>query len=337
MMLKLFTIAIAIFAVTLAGEGTIALNEMGYGEAEEAVFLDTEWNQKRRDNEPVTIVAFGDLMMGRYVRQLMNSHGLDYPLEYFPELLQHMLQDGDNTLVEEPDFIFANLEGPITDKPYVNPGTAMVFNFKPDVVEPLKKYGINLVTLANNHAYDMGADGVAQTRVNLAENGIHHFGDSKGLRPETTWTTTLNETTITFFGLNDTLKDRLDFQEVSDHIAGAEEEADFTIVAIHWGTEYKHTPTTKQVEQAHAMVDAGADMIIGHHPHVIQTDEVYHGAPIYYSLGNFIFDQYFQDDVQEGLGLTITLKKSLDARHPNEIKVKETIFDIIKSQVKVRE
>ena len=334
MMLKLITTALAIFVFTLAGEG--GLSQLP--EAIEAPLRESTWAAKQRDTEPVTIVAFGDMMLGRYVWTLMERNGHDYPFEFFPDLLETMLIPEDGTaLIPEPDFLFANLEGPISDANYTNPGTAMMFNFKPIVVDTIKKYGFNLLTLANNHAYDMGESGVTQTRLNLTDAGIHHFGDAAGIRPGTTWTTTVKDTTLTFFGVNHTLQDLLDFEELNEHIRAAEEEADFTIVTIHWGTEYNHEPSPNQVEQAHAMVDAGADLIIGHHPHVIQSSEIYHGTPIYYSLGNFVFDQYFQDDVQEGLGLTITLKKSLDPRRPNTIDVKETVFDIIKSQVKSRD
>lgn len=341
--LKLLTTALAIFALTLVSEGSVAEWGASFdrnGEALRASFRTAQtWTPKQRDAESVTLVAFGDLMLGRYVWRLMERHGHDYPFQYFPELLVEMLKDPANpspSPVPEPDFLFANLEGPISDNPYVNPGTAMVFNFKPEVTDTLKKYGFNLLTLANNHAYDMGEEGARQTRLYLAEAGIHHFGDAKGLRPETTWKTTVNDTTLTFFSLNDTLKNRLNFEEVNDRLRAAEGETDFTIVTIHWGTEYQHEPSKTQIERAHAMVDAGADLIIGHHPHVIQSSEVYRGVPIYYSLGNFIFDQYFQQDVQEGLGLTITLKKSLDPRRPNTVNVRETVFDIVKSQVKGR-
>ena len=340
---KLLITALAVFTLTLVSEGSWmqwagAFNRNG--EILEASLRSAQsWTIKQPDTEPVTLVAFGDLMLGRYVWQLMEKNGHDYPFEHFPELLGEMLSDPANQTpapIPKPDFIFANLEGPISDNPYVNPGTAMVFNFKPAVLDTLKKFGFNLLNLANNHAYDMGEDGMRQTRQYLTDAGIHHFGDAKGLRPETTWTTTVKDTTLTFFGLNDTLKNRLDFDEVNDRIRVAEDTADFTIVTIHWGTEYQHEPNQKQIEAAHAMVDAGADLIIGHHPHVIQSNEIYHGAPIYYSLGNFIFDQYFQQDVQEGLGLAVTLKKSLDPRVPDTLEVKETVFDIVKSQAKVR-
>jgi gamma-polyglutamate biosynthesis protein CapA len=288
---------------------------------------------KQKDYEEVTIVAFGDMMLGRYVRTLMERNGHDYPFEHIPELVGSMLPEN----LDEPDFLFANLEGPISDNTYVNPGTAMRFNFKPDVTEMLNKYGFNLLSLANNHAYDMGEKGAFQTRQYLQAAKIHYFGDAQSVKEETTWTTTIKDTTITFVGLNDTVYDHLDYEAATARIAEVEAESDFTIVSIHWGNEYWDTPTDEQVNGAHAFVDAGADVIIGHHPHIIASSEWYHSRPIYYSLGNFIFDQYFQQNVQEGLGLTITLKKPADETKLPVIKVETTEFDILASQPQVRE
>ncbi len=304
-----------------------------YGTAEplQLNFLDRFFGESKiRDYEPVTIVAFGDLMLGRYVWTLMQENGHDYPFEYFPELLESMDPD--------PDFLFANLEGPISDANYTNPGTAMTFNFRPDIIPILQKYGFNLLNLANNHAYDMGDYGATQTRLNLTNAGIHHFGHAKEIREETTWTTEVNDTTLTFLGFNDSVYDHLDYTAATDLIRSHEETADFTIVSIHWGTEYRTTPTPSQTEHAHAFIDAGADIIIGHHPHVIESSEWHIGPdgprPIYYSLGNFVFDQYFQQNVQEGLGLTITLQKSPQSSTSNTIQVSETVFDLLKSRPK---
>ena len=78
---------------------------------------------------------------------------------------------------------------------------------------------------------------------------------------------------------------------------------DMVIVNMHWGREYEHQYNKRQQEIAQALVDRGADMIIGHHPHVVQGMEIYHNKPIFYSLGNFIFDQYFSADTQEELAV----------------------------------
>jgi gamma-polyglutamate biosynthesis protein CapA len=327
-MQKLLHIGLSAFfllAITLAGDGFIQAWAKLPAAALELRDQFTA-DSKIRDYQPIEIVAFGDLMLGRYVWTLMQQNGHDYPLEFFPELLEEMNPN--------PDFLMANLEGPISEANYINPGTAMVFNFRPEVIETLQKYGFNLLGLANNHAYDMGQYGVDQTRTRLAEDGIHYFGDAQQIRTETTWVTTIHDTSLAFVGFNDTVQDYLDYSAANNLITELESEADFTIVSIHWGSEYRETPTEDQIQQAHDFIDAGADVILGHHPHVIEDYEWYDGKPIYYSLGNFVFDQYFQANVQEGLGVTLTLQKFPDGT--KTIQTKETVFDIISSQVKLR-
>lgn len=288
--------------------------------------------------DPVTIVAFGDMMLGRYVWQLMEKNGHDYPFEQFPELLDEMLTDEAGQSMGEPDFIMANLEGPISDSDYVNPGDAMIFNFKPVITETLNKYGFNLMSIANNHSYDMGEKGMTQTRDYLDAAGIHYFGEAKGVTDDSMWVTTVEEkgATIAFVGFNHTLSDRLKLEEATALLEEAESAADFTVVSIHWGREYETQPTQEQVDMAHAFVDAGADVILGHHPHVVATREIYEGKPIYYSLGNFIFDQYFSEEVQRGFGLTLQFFKSKDPNaESNAFTVLETEFVSEKSQVKL--
>ncbi|MFA6435845.1 MAG: CapA family protein [Candidatus Gracilibacteria bacterium] len=334
-----------------------------------ASFTGSEGNLSRiggtKESNTVTLVAFGDMMLDRYVWTLMQRNGLDYPFVYFPELLDSMLTDPTTQERITQDFLFANLEGPISNTDYVNPGTAMIFNFRPEVVEVLQKYGFNVFNIANNHSYDMGADAAEQTRTYLSAGGIAYFGEAKGITENSIWRTEANGVTLTFIGFNDTLSDQLDLDAATALIQSVEDTSDFTIVSIHWGVEYRITPTADQIETAHAFIDSGADVILGHHPHVVETSEWYNGPdgtprPIYYSLGNFVFDQYFQQNVQEGLGLTITLKKtesssgettveaitistdnadsgiSNSATSSLQITVRETPFDIVKSQVKKR-
>lgn len=343
--LKVFLSAAFIFALTFVTEGTFWLKSSLSG------VLPDEGNpaataSKEAGTEPIVLVAFGDMMLDRYVWTLMQQNGLDYPFEHYPELLESMLTTPEGERLPDPDFTFANLEGPISDSPYVNPGTAMVFNFKPEVIPTLQKYGFNLFSLANNHAYDMGVDGAQQTRDYLAAAGLNYFGDALALNENTAWTTTTKGTTLTFLGFNDTVQDHLDYDAATELIRSYEATSDFTIVSIHWGIEYRTVPTSEQVEHAHGFVQAGADVILGQHPHVIEYasfDAIADWAegpdgsrPVYYSMGNFIFDQYFQKEVQEGLGLTITLQKAPTPEEENTVEVQETIFDILKSQPQIR-
>lgn len=342
--LKIFFSAAFVFTLTFATEGFFWL-ELGLSSALPDLGTRAAVASKDGGTEPIVMVAFGDMMLDRYVWILMQKNGLDYPFEYFPALLESMLTTPEGERLPDSDFTFANLEGPISDSPYVNPGTAMIFNFKPEVVPTLQKYGFNLFSLANNHAYDMGAEGAQQTRDYLAQGGINYFGDARAIGENTAWITTVKGTTLTFIGFNDTVQDHLDYEAANELIRSHEATSDFTIVSIHWGIEYRLTPSSEQVEHAHGFVEAGADVILGQHPHVIQyvegePVEWVEGPdgtrPVYYSMGNFIFDQYFQKEVQEGLGVTLVLKKAATPDEKDTIEVQETVFDILESQPQTR-
>jgi len=109
---------------------------------------------------------------------------------------------------------------------------------------------------------------------------------------------------------------------------------DLIIVHIHWGTEYQHQFNQQQEKIGHALIDAGADIIIGHHPHVVQGMEIYKNKPIFYSLGNFIFDQYFSPDTQEGLavGLKLTNNKISATLFP--LQAKSAIINLMVGSAK---
>jgi len=101
----------------------------------------------------------------------------------------------------------------------------------------------------------------------------------------------------------------IDIEKMKGLIREAGKESDLVIVNVHWGVEYKHQHNKIQAEYGRAFIDAGADLVIGHHPHVVQGMEIYNGKPIFYSLGNFVFDQYFSSDTQEGLAVGIEYGK----------------------------
>lgn len=247
--------------------------------------------------EPISFLFTGDIMLGRYIAILRERQEGDFPFTHMPELLVA----AELALKDELDFVVGNLEGPITDSKYVNPGTAMIFNFDPDVVpEQLKDAGFTTLSMANNHTLDMGAEGVAQTYNYLNEVGIDGFGHpDTPSGPYSSLSYEIEGKRITFLGLNDAVIS-LNEEAAIVEIQRLKEETDFLIVSIHWGTEYLAEAPGYIEKLAHDLVDAGADFIHGHHPHRVQNQETYKGVPIYYSLGNFIFDQYWSTYTQEG-------------------------------------
>lgn len=247
------------------------------------------------DRNAVLFVS-GDIMLGRSVAELISQNGSDYPFVKIKEV------------VKAADCAMANLEGPITDR-NGSPQNRMVFHFAPQQAAELMAAGFDGLSLANNHALDQGAKGQTDTKKYLAENNLGFFGDY-GSDDGPVWYCATNGMRIAFLGLHDVYR-KVDEARVKQAIEAVKKDADIVIPYIHWGEEYTHRANAHQVELAHALLDAGADMVIGGHPHVIQGIELYQGKPIFYSLGNFIFDQYFSTDTEQGLALRINYKGSV--------------------------
>lgn len=255
---------------------------------------------KNLEDENLTILAFGDIMLGRYVRVLMDLKGKDYVFSGMPE-----------NFLEGYDVIFGNLEGPIKGAGRKG-GTSMVFSFNEDIAQFLKNWGFNLVSIANNHAVDQGWEGRKTTIEALNNAKLGWCGHPSETDPSSVYYGKAGDKKFAFvcfqditFNLNDEAAVKL-IKEIHPNV-------DYLIVSVHWGYEYKHTPDLKkQVHPGRAFIDAGADAVIGHHPHVVQSFEVYRGHFIFYSLGNFVFDQYWSKDTQEELALGIELDDTDD-------------------------
>ena len=166
-----------------------------------------------------------------------------------------------------------------------------------------------MVTLANNHSYDMGSQGVIDTKVHLEASDIAFMGEQFEVNSSSLHVETIRELDIAFVAINDT-HPNTDIETALELIHTAETIVDTTVVTIHWGSEYQPISNLHQQSLAHQFIDAGADAVIGHHPHVVQEIEVYQDRPIFYSLGNFLFDQYFSKETQEGLAIGLVLGKN---------------------------
>jgi poly-gamma-glutamate capsule biosynthesis protein CapA/YwtB (metallophosphatase superfamily) len=259
-----------------------------------------------------TFLAVGDIMLSRNVAGSMAK--ANNPLLPFSQL---------KDLLRSTDFNFGNLESPLSGRSDYNPTGSLVFNAPPAYAVGLKEYNFQMLNLANNHALDQGEAGVSYTEKFLDENGLSHIGTGKNL--DQAWqgkVITINGIKIGFVGasyssLNDGGKATNNFvariedvARLKKSIENLKQQADFVVVTMHAGTEYTREPNEPQVALAHAAIDAGADIVIGAHPHWVQTTEQYKGKYIFYSLGNFIFDQMFSQDTREGLTLKITLESS---------------------------
>ncbi|MFH1053118.1 MAG: CapA family protein [Candidatus Woesearchaeota archaeon] len=202
---------------------------------------------------------------------------------------------------ESADLVMVNLESPITES---NDRLPKKFNFKanPDYVNILSQSGIGIVTIANNHIMDFGARGLEDTVSLLDEEGISYIGADMNLSKARTpiisavKSYTFGMLAYTSIGPGQVFAAqssagavRLDENYYVNDINAIRDSVDFVIVNVHWGHEGTHYPVDYQKMHARKMVDAGANVVIGHHPHVIQGAEKYKDGIIFYSLGNFMF------------------------------------------------
>lgn len=147
---------------------------------------------------------------------------------------------------------------------------------------------------------DFGASGYQNTVRTLRAADLKTFGTPAGPTDDSIHFTTVDDTKVAIVALND-LAEQRGQQELNTLFTTAHAKAEFVIAFVHWGTEYADTSSASQRTRAQMYVDAGANLIIGHHPHVVQEVDLIDGVPVVYSLGNYIFDQYFSLDVQTGL------------------------------------
>jgi poly-gamma-glutamate synthesis protein (capsule biosynthesis protein) len=256
-----------------------------------------------KENTEVSLIAVGDNMLSRDVARKINAHGVDYPYDKTRDYLTNA------------DITFGNLETPITPGPSV-PVSSLTFHSDPKVVPGLSRAGFDIFSLANNHTPNYGQGGLLDTFKYLTEAGIKYVGAGKNA--EEAEAPVFMETRgikFAFLAYNDTdvVPDSygatstragtnfMSTTKVQKAVQEAKKEADIVIVSMHSGIEYTATPDSSQKNFAHAAIDAGADIVIGHHPHVAQTLEKYNGKFIIYSLGNFVFDQMWSTQTQQGM------------------------------------
>jgi poly-gamma-glutamate capsule biosynthesis protein CapA/YwtB (metallophosphatase superfamily) len=244
-------------------------------------------------SDTVTIAAVGDMMFGASSQDIMEAQGYDYPFA----TTRHILQAA--------HLAIGNLETPLTNQGEPIATKEFLFRNPPEKVAPaLKRAGLDIVTLANNHTLDYGTQGLLDTMQALDQQSIRYHGAginstaarkpvifelSNGQKaaflaysctfPEEFWAT--SKTAGTAFCHE---------QHVRSDVAGlAEQKIDIIVVSFHWGAERVKELRPYQPLLAHAAIDAGADLVIGHHPHILQAVEYYRDSLILYSIGNFTF------------------------------------------------
>ncbi|MBV9158082.1 MAG: CapA family protein [Acidobacteriaceae bacterium] len=267
----------------------------------------------------------GDVMFARSVRrQLLAAHDPALPFRKIAPLMA------------AADITFVNLESPFSDRgPYYESG--LIFHAPPETIAGLNLAGVSIASTANNHSRDCGPHGVEFTIEWLRSHGIAPLGSGdseeqahrgvvlvrKGIR--------FGFLGYTFDQQNGNWRDidrRIavtDMAALCRDLTDLRKRADVMIVSMHNGVEYMPKPTKAQIAFAHAAIDAGATLVIGHHPHVIQPEEEYRGGLIFYSLGNFVFDQYQREATQRGEIVEISfLGQRIVATHVMPVRITTT-------------
>jgi len=265
---------------------------------------DSETNKAMKANlaaseKKVKILFVGDMMFDRWIRQMAERRGADFIFRGIDDLLM------------SEDLVIGNLEGPITGNSSVNLASEIgsrenyVFTFPPETAKLLYDKNIRVVNIGNNHILNFKESGLVETTKYLIENKVNFFGDV-GKIEKRFYIKEINGIKIAFINYNQFSKNG-EGHTLDDLRSVKKFQPDFIVVYTHWGTEFTDRPGERNKELAHEFIDNGADLIIGSHPHVVQTKEEYKGKMIYYSLGNFIFDQYFNPNTQKGLAVEIKI------------------------------
>ena len=244
-----------------------------------------------------TVTFVGDVMLARNVEYLLKSRGSNYPFRHLTELFA-----GSDTVV-------GNFESAVLKNHVKTPSFTTTFSVDSLFLPLLTKAGFTHMSLANNHSFDYGPATFTNTEIALKEAGLSVLGNPNQVTTSTTAIITAGDYTIGLLAVNKIFSN-IPWADIVTKIKDLEARTDYQIVFVHWGEEYVLKHNNKQEEFAKKLIDTGIDAVVGHHPHVTQDIEVYKNKPIFYSLGNFIFDQYFSVDVQQGLLLKLNIATS---------------------------
>ncbi|QOS90628.1 CapA family protein [Peribacillus sp. JNUCC41] len=253
-----------------------------------------------KTDQPLTMTMVGDVMMGRYVEEVTEKHGYDYLFRYMKPYFT------------DSDYVSGNYEHPVLKEEvsnYKEADTAIRLNSNNSGVKAVKDAGFTVMNLANNHMMDFEERGLLDTIDEFKTEDMHYVGvgsntteaknsidyaDVNGMRVATLgFTDVYGKDAVpksNKAGILNTNPDLL-FEMIEKAKDAKQGNADLVVVNVHWGIEYSTSTTARQTDLAKAIIDAGADVIIGHHPHVLQSFDVYKDGIIFYSLGNFVFDQ----------------------------------------------
>ncbi len=249
-----------------------------------------------RASDTLTVTFAGDVLLDRGVRRYIESNNGDADCLFSRSV---------DSVFALSQLIVANLECPAT-KIEMPVFKKFIFRGEPEWLEPLARHGITHLNLANNHSIDQGRAGLIDTRDNIVKAGMTPVGAGQNMQEAVQPVLLASQPRNVYLlaSLRMTLENMAYLpskpcvsQESFDALVArvarlrAQDPGCCIVVSLHWGAEHMLKPAVQQLSQAHRLIDAGADCLICHHTHTLQTVEHYAGKPIYYSIGNFIFDQ----------------------------------------------
>lgn len=250
----------------------------------------------RPDNDStLTVVLTGDILLDRGVRKAIERHGVD-----------HLFSDGVDSVFHAAQVVVGNLECPATEieAPVFK---KFIFRTEPSWLEALQRHGVTHLNLANNHSIDQGRRGLIDTKENILAAGMVPIGAGANMaeasepvllaeQPRKVWLVpSLRLALENYAYLTDkpcVSQEPMDSLLQRVYRLRQQDSTAVIIVSLHWGAEHKLVPVPRQRLDAHLLIQAGADVLVCHHTHTLQTIEDYQGHMIYYSVGNFIFDQH---------------------------------------------
>jgi len=287
-----------------------------------------------------TLVAVGDIMLARGVGGWIRRNSPDYPFEHTREI------------ISEGDITFGNLETTLATTGTKLPGKGIWFRAVPEAAEGLKNAGFDILSLANNHILDYDTPALMETIETLDVWGLGFVGAGENLEKARQPLIIIKDgIKVGFlayhefynyyyscnykrnFEATETQAGTVPMKEeiIEEDIKKLRKMCDILVVSLHWGTEDRNYTNDNQKELAHKIIDWGADVILGHHPHVLQGLEFYKGKPIAYSMGNFVFDQNDENNKQ-----SVILKIFFEDNHITQVSA-IPIYIIHKSQPVVPE
>jgi len=255
-------------------------------------------NQKNvvvQEKKGISISFVGDILLASRIGININQYGTDYPFEKV------------KTLLSTSDFAVGNLESAVAVTGTPISGKEYTFRADPKVIAGIKNSGLDIVSLANNHVLDFGRDAFIETLRHIKDSGLNYIGagedideayrpvivEKDGKKAAVFAASRVIPSGSWYAGINTSgVAGAYNTERLVEEIENVRGNVDYVIVYLHWGTEREQEPNKLQKSLARLLIDSGADVVVGTHPHVLQGFEFYKGKVIAYSLGNFIFTNY---------------------------------------------